>query len=393
MVEFAGWEMPVQYAAGILAEHRAVRTAAGLFDISHMSVLEVTGADSAVFLDRLLANRVARLHVGRAQYSCILDSDGGAVDDVFLYRTEGSRFLLVANAANAQRVVDWIGSARAGKVDLDTEIPPADLTGDVRVRDLRQAGEESLVLLALQGPASLDVLQSLAGSSADRDASQELARNAHVAVELAFAPVRVTATGYTGEAQGFELFVHPDRARGLWDAILDAGLAQGVLAAGLGARDSTRIEAGLPLFGHEIEGNLGISMTEAGYGWVVKLDGPPFIGRTAYADRVALSRRHLLRLRGRGRKTVRPGHAIVDDRGRAVGQVTSFAYVHEDMTFIALVCVDECFQPEPGDAVRGARIAPGRLSGPPPERSIVQLTALKRFPGEAEKDGWPDRYR
>ena len=392
MVPFAGWEMPVQYPTGIFAEHRAVRTGAGLFDVSHMSALEVSGPHALPFMDALVANCVSRLDPGEAQYSAILGPDGVAIDDVFVYRLERERFMIVANAANAERVKDWIAAVAAGRCVVDPEMPGKRLDGPVQFRDLRDAGEDSLVGLALQGPASTRILAALAGDSAAGLRICHLPPNEHAKASLAGIPARVARTGYTGEVHGFEVYVHPDRAIDFWRACLEEGQGKGIAPAGLGARDSTRIEAGLPLFGHELEGDLGISITEAGYGFVPRLHVPFFNGRSPYIRRTGGTLRHILRLRGQGRKTLRPGHVILDEADRAVGQVASFAYVHEDLTFFVLACVEEGFQPMPGDVVRGARVAADRYEGMAEPRAVVELTALTRFPELDEKEGWPARY-
>jgi len=392
MAPFAGWEAPIHYADGILAEHRAVRTAAGLFDVSHMSALAVTGRHAEMFLEALLAGRVSRLDPGEAQYSAILSPDGKGIDDLYVYRRERDRFMIVVNAANAEHVKDWISAVNARRVVIDPSMPAKELDGPIEFRDLREAGDESLIDLAFQGPASLRVLEKISGSTADRSALRCLLPNRHVRVTLGRAPALVARTGYTGEQVGFEIFVHPDAAEELWRLILDAGRGWGVKPAALGARDSARIEAGLPLFGHSLEGELGISMTEAGYGFVPLFNAPFFVGREAYMARARRSRRHLLRLRGQGRKTLRAGHAILDASGRSVGQVTDFAYVHPDLTFFVLACVGPEFRPEPGQVIRGARVPAGKLSGTVEERSIVEMAVLTRFPEDEERRTWPARY-
>ena len=392
MAPFAGWEMPIQYPTGILAEHRAVRTAAGLFDVSHMSVFEVAGPHAVGFLELLLANRASWLAPGEAQYSSALYPDGTHIDDLYVYRLDRERFMLVLNASNAERVVDWAAAVNSRRFAIDQEMPAKEIDAPVRLRDLRHAGDESLIGLAFQGPASPAVLQKLADKASDRGVLERLVPNAIATVRLAGLKALVARTGYTGEKKGFEIYVHPINAEQFWNAVLTAGKPLGVLPAGLGARDSTRVEAGFPLFGHELEGELGLSMTEAGYGFVVRLHQPFFIGRERYMDRARHSRRHILRLRGQGRKTLRSGHVILDGAGRAVGRVTSFAYVHEDMTFIVLACVEESFQPAPGSIVRGARAPEGESSSKPDERSLVELTALARFPDDEERAAWPSRY-
>ncbi len=392
MAPFAGWEMPIQYPTGILAEHRAVRAAAGLFNVSHMSQFEIAGPHAMEFLELLLANRASWLAPGEAQYSSALYPDGTHIDDLYVYRLDRERFMLVLNASNAERVMDWTAAVNSRRFAIDEEMPAKEIDAPVRLRDLRHAGDESLIGLAFQGPASPAVLQKLADLPSERGVLERLVPNAIATVRLAGLKALVARTGYTGEKKGFEIYVHPINAERFWNAVLTAGKPLGVLPAGLGARDSTRVEAGFPLFGHELEGELALSMTEAGYGFAVRFHQPFFIGRAQYMERTRHSRRHILRLRGQGRKTLRAGHAILDAAGRAVGRVTSFAYVHEDMTFIVLACVEESFQPAPGRPVRGARAAEGDSPGKPDERSLVELTALTRFPDDDERAAWPSRY-
>jgi glycine hydroxymethyltransferase len=369
-----------------------VRTAAGLFDVSHMSAFEVGGPHALGFLELLLANRASRLAPGEAQYSSALYPDGTHIDDLYVYRLDRERFMLVLNAANAERVMDWAAAVNSRRFAIDEEMPAKEIDAPVRLRDLRNAGDESLIGLAFQGPASSAVLRKLADKPSERVLLDRLIQNEFATVRLAGLKALVARTGYTGEKTGFEIYLHPTDAEKFWNAVLTAGRPLGVLPAGLGARDSTRVEAGFPLFGHDLEGELGISMTEAGYGFVARFHQPFFIGRAPYMERARRSRRHILRLRGQGRKTLRAGHAILDESGRAVGRVTSFAYAHEDMTFIVLACVEEPFQPAPGSLVRGARAAVGESSSPPDERSLVELRALTRFPDDEERSAWPARY-
>ena len=392
MAPFAGWEMPMFYQPGIFAEHRAVRTSAGLFDVSHMSVIDVGGPNALAFLDQVLASCVSKLSPGEAEYSYMLTPDARAIDDLFVYRLSTERFLLVVNASNAEKVLDWLVAVNERRVLIDREMPAKELDGPVDIRPLRDAGEESLVDLALQGPASLQVLEGLFADASEIRSVRHLPANRAVWVTLAGVRALVARTGYTGEKTGFEIMIHPGRAETLWHAVLEAGRPIGVLPAGLGARDSTRIEAGLPLFGHELEGGLDISLHEAGYAFVPRFHVPFFIGRTPYMERVERSRRHILRLRGQGRRSLRAGHAVVDAEGGAAGQVTSFAYVNEDLEFFVLACVSGDFRPAPGETVRGVRLAPADVAGRPEEKNTVEMTTLDRFPTDDERAGWPDRY-
>ena len=392
LAPFAGWEMPIEYPTGIAAEHRAVRASAGLFDVSHMRAIEVAGPHAPAFLETVLANCISRLDPGQAQYSYILYPDGVAVDDLYVSRRDRDRFMLVLNAANAERVIHWIRAVNDREIVIDKAMPAKEIDGPVEIRDLHNAGDHSLVGLALQGPVSRRLLCALASNPDERPKLRRLVGGSFISANLAGLPTLVARTGYTGEAIGYEIYVHPESALRLWNALLDAGRPLGLLPAGLGARDSTRVEAGLPLFGHELEGKLALTLTEAGYGFIVRLHVPFFIGRDPYVERTARSRRHLLRLTGQGRKTVRPGHVILDADGSAAGEVTSFAYVDRERTFVVLACVEERFQPQPGDAVTGARIGSDKFTGEAPDQTLVEMTALTRFPEDDERSAWPDRY-
>lgn len=388
MTEFAGWVMPVQYPTGIFAEHRAVRTGAGLFDVSHMGVFEVVGADACDFLEAVLASDVESLEPGQAQYSCMLGYDGHALDDLYVFCIEPTRYMLVVNAANTLRDWDWLNDClTSGAVehmdDLDGDL-------DLELRNLRDAGPDSKVILALQGPSARQVLRHHI-PEADLATLDNLKFNEHAGTTLCGHPARISRTGYTGERICYELYVHPDNMVYTWRKLLAAGEDLGVLPAGLGARDSLRVEAGLPLFGHELEGPCKLTLTEIGYGFVVR-DQPSFIGKAGYDKRLEQHRRRLLRLSGRGRKTVRAGHAIVDEQDRVVGEVTSFAFVDEDHNFVALACADRSFKPEVGVTVRGVRKKPDQLDGPPSERDVVELAVMRRHPDKAERQGWHRRY-
>ena len=255
MVEFAGWSMPVQYA-GILEEHRAVRTRAGLFDLSHMGELFVDGTDAAKALGYALVSDPAALQVGRAQYSMICFPGGGVLDDLIVYRLGEDRFMVVANASNAAAVSDALAERIEGfRVVLDD-------------RSLATA------LVAIQGPLSRQVMAPLT-DLAIADLRNYAIGDGHVAGQ----PALVARTGYTGE-DGFEVFVDVASAGHVWDALMEAGRSAGVVPVGLGARDTLRLEAGMPLYGNE----LGADTTpyEAGLGRVVKLGKEgDFVGRAA----------------------------------------------------------------------------------------------------------------
>ena len=393
-VPFGGWEMPVEYPTGIFAEHKAVRTAAGLFDVSHMSALEFSGPLALPFLETVCTHSAARLAPNEAQYSCMLYPDGTAVDDLYVYKIEAERYMVVVNAGNAERDIDWLKAVHEGACVIDSKNPAACAPGPAGFRTLRDAGQEALIDLAFQGPLSAVILAELAAHPEHKQRLHRSRLNACFDVTLKDIPVRVAHTGYTGETTGFELFVHPDRAGELWDMLLAQGQARGVLPCGLGARDSLRIEAGLPLFGHEIEGPEKISLSEADYGFVTRHHVPFYIGRDAYLARHAPRLRRLVRLQGSGRRSVRAGACVLDKEGKPCGVVTSFAFSDPAFTYHVLAVVHMKFAPKPGETVHVARATPEHLASGEAldESKIVPLTALTRFPALEEKQGWRVSY-
>ncbi len=299
LVGFGGWEMPLQYS-GISDEHHAVRRAAGIFDLSHMGEIWVTGPDAGAGLAASLVTDPPRLAVGRAHYSMITAPDGGIIDDLIVYRLGEERFLVVPNAANAERV--------------SAELAPR-LAGFEAVMDDASAGT---ALIAIQGPRARDILAPL--TDVDLEA---LKYYAIAAGQAAGAEALVARTGYTGE-DGFELFLAPDAATGAWDRLLAAGLPEGLVPAGLGARDTLRLEAGMPLYGNE----LGPDTTplEAGLDRLVKFDkSGDFVGRAALeAAREAGPRKRLVGLILRGRGIARHGYPVyLPGEDSSVGEVTS----------------------------------------------------------------------
>ncbi|HEX5758481.1 MAG TPA: glycine cleavage system aminomethyltransferase GcvT [Thermoanaerobaculia bacterium] len=296
LVEFAGWEMPVQYA-GVIEEHRAVRQAAGLFDVSHMGEIAVRGPGAEALLQRLTPNDVGKLAPGRAHYSGLLTERGTYVDDLLVYRLAADELLVVVNASNAARDLDWM-RARAGGEEAEV----------VDVSD-------RYALLALQGPRALAILQPLATPDLAPLRYYGFARGT-----VAGRPAILSRTGYTGE-DGFELYLAPEDAPEVWRRLLAAGRGGGLVPAGLGARDTLRLEAGMALYGHEIDDTT--TPFEAGLDWVVKLDKGDFVGRDALAaQRREGIRRKLAGFEIEGRGIARQGHAVVDGSG-PVGVVTS----------------------------------------------------------------------
>jgi aminomethyltransferase len=316
MVDFAGWDMPLNYPAGVVAEHLTTRSHAGLFDVSHMGRFSVKGADAVPFLQRVLSNDAATLPVGRSHYTLLPTETGGAIDDAYLYRFLSDEFLLVVNASNRQKDWDYL-TAGIG-------------THKVELQDV----SEELAMISLQGPISEDLLTALL----EAGALPEARRNALSTATIAGGEVLLGRTGYTGEPLCFELFAPPARAQSVWDQLVDKGAAP----IGLGARDTLRLEAALPLYGHEQgidpEGHEIplLSCPVAAYGVSLSPDRSDFVGRAtlgrqsdAYrrivagdyslrADLPRLIRAVTLTERG----VARAGSLVARD-GQAIGWVTS----------------------------------------------------------------------
>jgi aminomethyltransferase len=296
MVPFAGYEMPVQYTS-IIEEHRTVRSAAGLFDLSHMGEIEVRGEGAVGFLSHALVSDPTALAEGQAQYSMLCQPDGGIIDDLIVYRLAADRFMVVCNAANRTAVVEHLTGLEQREVSLEDR-------------------SDEIGLVAPQGPAAASVLEGLT------DVDLEALANYHAAEgSVAGMSCVVARTGYTGE-DGFELFCDADRTRELWEAVATAGEAAGLRPAGLGARDTLRLEAGMPLYGNELDRDT--NPYEANLGRVVKLEKEgDFIGRAALeAVRERGPARKLIGLQMVDNAIPRTGYEVLAD-GQSVGVVTS----------------------------------------------------------------------
>ena len=295
IVEFAGWNLPVQYA-GVLAEHRAVRQAAGLFDVSHMGEILFTGPQALRSILYLITNDISKMKDGDVRYSPMCNEAGGTVDDVLVYREGAERFLVVVNAANRQKDYAWMLAHN----------PFGAAIADV---------SDGWAQLALQGPRAAEILaRALPG------VPQPERYYTFLRVSYQGAPMVVSRTGYTGE-DGFELYLNPANAPALWDGLLAAGEPLGLVPAGLGARDTLRLEAAMPLYGHELRDDL--SPLEAGLGRFVKLDREDFVGRAALlAQKTAGIARKRVGLEIIDRGIAREGAPVLQD-GKAVGVVTS----------------------------------------------------------------------
>lgn len=329
MVPFAGWEMPVWYTS-VVEEHLACREVSGLFDVSHMGVFQAEGADAALFLDSVCGNDIRALAVGESCYTHFLDPHSNVIDDTLVYRRAQEKYLVVVNASNDTKDWTWLNAVREGKVLVDLQNPSAHAFGSkVVLRNLRdpKAGNDMRVDIALQGPKSRDILLSLGCDVFTQKRVKALKRTELCEATIGGFDLVVSRTGYTGEKMAFELFVHPEKAVELWKAICKAGEPLGMRACGLGARDSLRTEAGLPLYGHEMGGRLGLGVAEAGFGSYVKTYKPWFIGRDAYIERESKRKGVVVRFRfeEKGIRMAHNGDPVVDAKGKVVGEVTSCA--------------------------------------------------------------------
>ena len=406
IVPFAGWEMPVWYT-GVLDEHNAVRKTAGLCDVSHMGVFEVSGPHAEEFLDLVVSNYVRWYAPGESFYAYLLDQDGEVIDDLLVYRRGRDLFQIVVNASNADKDWAWLNAVNNGEVLLDRERPDLRVLRPATIRNLKDpsSGPDMRVDLALQGPASLRILQSLSDDIRLRDRLARVRKTGVTECVLAGPSTDsghgfdlvIARTGYTGEEIGYELFIHPDRAVAFWETLLEAGKPFGIQPTGLAARDSTRTEAGLPLYGHELAGHFGISPAGARFAGYVKLHKPYFIGRTAYlrAEQTRTMEVARFRMSERGVRMPKTGDPVVNKKGQAIGWVTSAA-VDVDGVILGLAYVQSRYA-RPGDEI-GIFNVPGKPAVEKPNKADLvpgdkvalpdAATLLPRFPDKAERAHW-----
>ncbi len=300
MVDFLGWDMPVQYAAGTVEEHMRTRTRAGLFDVSHMGEVEIKGAGSISFVNELTSNDASKLTDGQAQYSTLTTPQGTVIDDLLVYRFAGDHLMLVVNAGTTEKDWNWINSHHIGQ--------PVELLN----------ASSDYCQLALQGPRAQSILQPLTTTPLETIKYYHFTRGTVENI-----PAIISRTGYTGE-DGFEIYAPADRAEQLWQKLLDAGnfgSPEGVLPCGLAARNTLRLEAGLALYGHEIDETT--TLLEANLGWICKFSKPSFIGREALARQKEEGvRRRLVGFEMTERGIARDDQEVLINGNRA-GRVTS----------------------------------------------------------------------
>jgi glycine hydroxymethyltransferase len=402
IVPFAGWEMPVWYTR-VSEEHSAVRETAGLFDVSHMGLFEIKGPNAEKFLDTVLSNYVAFMRDGQAMYAYCCGPDGNVIDDTFTYRLSRERFWMVVNAVNTEKMWAWLCGVNEHRYLLDREITSRDIEGEAELRNLKDpaAGADRMVNLALQGPMSLDILQSLTDDPATRRSLEILQWATHTWADLAGVRTLVARTGYTGEKVAYEVYVPWDAAPDFWNKLLKNGEDFGLVPCGLGARDSTRTEAGLPLYGHELAGPFNISPIEAGYGAFVKFHKPFFVGRKALLEKEPARKMEIVRwqLLDKDVRTLHTGDPVANKRGKHTGWVTSAVLVEGYQ--MGLAYVDRRFT-EPGtkfelfpltkpEAAAKEKAKPGLQPG---DMLLVsgEAEVLTRWPEEDEEEEFEDIY-
>jgi len=336
MVDFAGYLMPLQYE-GVMGEHRRVRRSVGLFDISHMAEFHLRGGQARAMLDRLVTNNVGRLAEGRVLYTAMCREDGGVLDDLLVYCLASDHFLVVANAANREKVFRWLDDHRDGDVELED-------------------ASDATALIAIQGPDSLKLLQQWPRARHLADELTALEYYHSLDIELGGVPCVLSRTGYTGE-KGYELYLPADEAVAVWEELLEAGAVFDVAPVGLGARDTLRLEVCYSLYGHELDEEH--TPWESNIGWVVRLKKPvDFIGKQALSQQKSEGVRsgiHGFQLEG---KAIARAGATIHAGGREVVRVTSgtFSPTLERAIFLARVensVLDEALEVE----IRGKRIA------------------------------------
>ncbi|HSP65574.1 MAG TPA: glycine cleavage system aminomethyltransferase GcvT [Candidatus Deferrimicrobium sp.] len=354
MVDFAGYDMPLQYS-GIRDEHVAVRERAGIFDVSHMGEVRLRGPGAVDFVQRLVTNDVGRLAPNQLLYSVMCNEHGGIVDDVIVMRSRsGDHFVIVVNASTREKDIAW----------MREQAPP-----DVELHDL----SDELALIAVQGPRAVDILEPLARMDGEGPALRDL--RPFFATGLSLAGVsdarvqRVSRTGYTGE-DGFEIYIDSERAGQVWDAVIEAGTAHGLVPAGLGARDTLRLEAGLRLYGQDMDDD--IDPYSCGLGWTVKLDKGEFIGREVLQTLKESPPHRFVGLRLGPRTIARHGQPVFQDGGE-VGTVTSGTFGFTVGTAVATASVHPDFRKDGEVAVD--------IRGTQARAEVVPLPFYKRPKG------------
>ncbi len=328
MADFAGYLMPLWYSS-IKDEHAAVRNSAGIFDCTHMGLLEFTGENVLQFINLITANDINKISAGQAQYSFIYTNEGKIVDDLIVYRISDEKIIMVVNAANDASVQAYLNNLPAEITQRCSPLP--------KIRDLRdpQVGSDQKAVVPVQGPKSKEIISSLI-CPADKEKFESLGSFCFLETTIDDFNLIICTTGYTGSKIGYEFLVHPDNAMELWDLVI----AKGASPCGLGARDSLRIEAGLPLFGHELDGEFKISPFQAGYGWAVALDKSYFSGHETVRQLSKDFKMKIARIEidgSKGKRPVRQGDAILNSSEICIGEILSSVKIDDKQVVLAFI--------------------------------------------------------
>ena len=382
MVPFAGWEMPVQYSS-IQEEHAAVRSAAGLFDVSHMGVFQAQGAFAAAFLDSTCGNDISGLDIGKSCYTHFLTPDAEVIDDLIVYRLSEDNFLVVVNAANKDKDWAWLSAVKEGTVLVDHNRPAAKAYGRKAVlKDLSDPahGKGMLIDLALQGKNATKILLALGADTETSKQLRGLKRSSLLQGTFGGFDLIVSRTGYTGENIGYEIFIHPDQAVAFWNKLLEVGTQHGLKPCGLGARDSLRTEYGLPLYGHELAGPQSATVGEAGFAYFVKTYKPWFIGRETFLAQEESRKRQLVRFRFEEQRTRKAhlGDPVLNEKGKVIGVVTSCA-IDNDGFFTGQAIINKTEAKE-GTVILIFQGSPDKISKSP---ALLDLGDRIELPGRA----------
>lgn len=332
VVPFAGYLLPVQYEAGVIAEHMAVRTKAGLFDVSHMGEVLYTGKDALANLNFVLTNDFTNMYDGQVRYSVMCYDDGGVVDDLIVYKMNPEKYMVVVNASNRHKDVEWMKKH---------------LFGDVKFEDI----SDTVAQVALQGPRAKEILSKIADAESVPEKYYSFVENGKVGGMNCI----VSQTGYTGES-GYEIYLSNEDAPKMWELLLETGKDFGLIPCGLGARDTLRLEAGMPLYGHEMDET--IHPLETGLGFGVKMNKEDFVGKKGIEARSELTRKRVgLKITGRG--IARENEAVFSGE-RQIGRTTSGTHCPFLGAAYAMAILDIDFTAEGTEVeveVRGRKIA------------------------------------
>ncbi|MBU2597564.1 MAG: glycine cleavage system aminomethyltransferase GcvT [Actinobacteria bacterium] len=378
IINFAGYEMPIWYTS-ISEEHKAVRETVGLFDVGHMGVIEISGENCINFLDIVTSNYIKWISDGQSQYTYLLDLDGKIIDDAIIYRRKKDKYMMIANAVNEDKDFEWLKAVNSKKYIIDRDNILKEIENSVIIRNLKDesSGNDQKIDIALQGPNSLELLQSLTTDEEKKRELKRIKRTEFIETNLAGIEMLLSRTGYTGEDTGYELYIHPDDSPKLWNLLLEKGKQFGIKPCGLATRDSTRIEAGLPLYGNDLAGRYNISPIEAGFGPYVKFHKPFFIGREKLLEREKSRKMDMIRFKmnRKGIKRVKNGDVVVSIIGQYIGNVTSCAPNAEGYQ-IGLAFVDKKFTQE------GTEIGIFSL---PHDKKFVKENQINKLKFEEEK--------